>query len=308
MDAAAAATRDAAPVVVGYDGSAGSAIAVEWAAAAAAREDRDLVVLHAVDLTFTPLPPVAEAESLPPTVRTASQNVVDDGVRLATKVLPDARVHSRLTVGTPAGRLVGASRDAAYVVTGSRRHAASLSGVVGSVAYAASAHAHGPSVVVRTNPWDTGREPAVPPQPDRRHKVVVGIDDSAAAQRALDRAAAVADGAGAVLQIVSVTPPDEEALLARADDRRARVVHALRRHVGERVSAAVDHVAAARPDLDIETTVLHGAPSHVLAAEAECAGLVVVGRRGHGGFTGLLLGSVVHRLLHEAMCPVMVVP
>ena len=296
------------PVVVGYDGSVGATVALEWAAKAAEREGIDLVVLHCVDMSLTPILPVAEVDSLPPTLRMASQNVVDEGVRLATKVLPEARVHSRLTVGTTAGRLVAASRDAAYVVTGSRRHTPPLSGVVGSVAYAVTAHAYRPTIVVRTNPWDTGREPTVPPQPDTLHKVVVGVDDSGAAQRALDRAARIADDAGAVLQIVSVTPPDEVALITRADDRHARVVHALRQHVGDRVSAAADHVAATHPDLDIETTVLHGAPSHILAAVGEYAGLIVVGRRGHGGFSGLLVGSVVHRLLHEAMCPVMVVP
>jgi nucleotide-binding universal stress UspA family protein len=296
------------PVVVGYDGSLGAEIALEWAARAAERERRDLLVHHCVDMSLTPVLPVAAVADLPPALRDASQGVLEEGMRLAAKVLPDSRVAGELTVGTTAGRLVAASREAGLVVTGSRRHVPVLAGVVGSVAYAVTAHSRCPSVVVRTNPWLGPGEDVLPPQPDGLHKVVVGVDDSAASRRALDLGARIADDAGAVLQVVSVTPPEELALVRRADDRRARVVQALRHHVGESLAAGVVRIATVHPDLDVETTVLHGSPSHILAAVGEYAGLVVVGRRGHGGFSGLLLGSVVHRLLHEAVCPVMVVP
>jgi nucleotide-binding universal stress UspA family protein len=51
-------------------------------------------------------------------------------------------------------------------------------------------------------------------------------------------------------------------------------------------------------------------PAHAIAdvAREMGAGLIVMGTRGHGSISGLLLGSVVQRLLHIAPCPVLAVP
>lgn len=61
------------------------------------------------------------------------------------------------------------------------------------------------------------------------------------------------------------------------------------------------------PDLDISTELLHRDPRTVLLAEAESARLVVVGSRGLGGFTELLVGSIAVALASHGQCPVVVV-
>jgi nucleotide-binding universal stress UspA family protein len=57
----------------------------------------------------------------------------------------------------------------------------------------------------------------------------------------------------------------------------------------------------------IERRVVEGAPAAVLVDESRRADLLVVGSRGHGGFTGLLLGSVSQQCAHHASCPVVIV-
>ena len=60
-------------------------------------------------------------------------------------------------------------------------------------------------------------------------------------------------------------------------------------------------------EVQIETRVIEGRPAATLVEESRGADLLVVGSRGHGGFTELLLGSVSHQCAHHAECPVLIV-
>ena len=61
------------------------------------------------------------------------------------------------------------------------------------------------------------------------------------------------------------------------------------------------------PELTITAEAVGDSPGRVLVEASRTASLVVVGSRGHGGFTGLLLGSVSQQLLHHSHSPVAVI-
>jgi nucleotide-binding universal stress UspA family protein len=83
------------------------------------------------------------------------------------------------------------------------------------------------------------------------------------------------------------------------------------REVTERqLEAVVAEVAREVPEaagVQVERQAVEGHPADVLVEAARGAELLVVGSRGRGGFTGLLLGSVSQACAHHASCPVVIV-
>lgn len=58
----------------------------------------------------------------------------------------------------------------------------------------------------------------------------------------------------------------------------------------------------------VERKVMTGSPAQVLVEQAKGAAMLVVGSRGRGGFTGLLLGSVSQQAAHHTPCPIVIIP
>jgi nucleotide-binding universal stress UspA family protein len=83
----------------------------------------------------------------------------------------------------------------------------------------------------------------------------------------------------------------------------------------EAIEADAQHLLSKRlapsaekyPDVPVERLVTRDRPAHSLLEQAAHAQLVVVGSWGRGSFSGLVLGSVSHAVLHRARCPVAVV-
>jgi len=74
--------------------------------------------------------------------------------------------------------------------------------------------------------------------------------------------------------------------------------------LGDAVHEAVGHK---EPDVPVLESVVAGHPAQVLIDASVHTGLLVVGSRGHGAFTGTLLGSVSQHCAQHARCPVVVV-
>jgi nucleotide-binding universal stress UspA family protein len=143
------------------------------------------------------------------------------------------------------------------------------------------------------------------------HLIMVATDGSASSDRAVDIAAGLARAGGCKLQIVTV----ENSVIERSKgiDMMAQVEGSL----GEAIEAAANIVlqqanerARQHGAASVETQWYWGDPSEAIieAARNMKADLIVVGRRGRGRLTGLLLGSVSQKLVSLAPCAVMVVP
>lgn len=133
-------------------------------------------------------------------------------------------------------------------------------------------------------------------------RVVVGVDGSPFARTAVTWAAQEAARRGTSLCLVHATDTDTlppSAFPAEIEQSR-RSGRALLDRIAE-------DVAAHHPDLVVRKELGVGSPSEALRSAAALSGTIVVGNRGLGGFSALLLGSVGLKLAAEATTPVVVV-
>ncbi|MEU0939265.1 universal stress protein [Embleya sp. NPDC005971] len=128
--------------------------------------------------------------------------------------------------------------------------------------------------------------------------VLVGHDGSPAADRALDWAAQDAVARRVPLYVVTAVPVGGLGHRHRVELRER--AHAL-------VDAACARVRARFAGAVVEGSVREGDAAESLLAASARADTMVMGSRGHGGFTGLLLGSVSLRVCAHSSCPVVVV-
>lgn len=135
--------------------------------------------------------------------------------------------------------------------------------------------------------------------------VVVGVDGSEAALRAVRLAAAEAARRRQALRVVhGFVWPLLRVPVGPAPDAPAGA--GLRAQADQLVAQAVAEAEAAAPGVPVTGAVIDGQAATVLLREACAATLVVLGDRGLGGFASLLLGSVAAQVAAYAPCPVLV--
>jgi nucleotide-binding universal stress UspA family protein len=277
----------AATILVGVDGSSESLVAARWAAGEAERRHLSLLMILATsepvkdhsDYVFPPA--VLEAG------RRVNQKRLDSAVATIRAEFPALTVRTSLEPADPRNALVSASRDVQLTVVGTRGRGRLSEVLVGSVALYVAAHAASPVAVVPPSADVTKTAPTGP--------VLVGVDghpdSSAAVGYAFDEAAVRETELLAVLVFDDLDDDEEQAVLA------------------EELAGWCEKY----PDVPVRRFVLRGRPAERLLGYAKDRPavhrpkLIVVGSRGRGSLSGLVLGSTSQRLITHAHVPVIVV-
>lgn len=279
-------------MVVGIDGSEGSAHALAWAAE---QTDR-----------FGPIRPVAAwqypwwtaggpaaIDFVPSYERLAE--LVKREAEEAVSGLPSASLAPLVVAeGAPGPLLVDHGADAQLIVVGTRGRGAVADVLLGSVSCHVVAHAKVPVAVVPPG--------AAVDRP--HHRVVVGIDGSANSIDALAWALANTDPdhelevVHAWAHIVAAFP---DAPTVPIEDLESEAVATMDRTI----AAAMD---AAGIERAVHCTMVAGDPRSTLREASDRADLLVLGARGHRGFLHALLGSVTTSLVHNPSVTTIVVP
>ncbi|MEU2716631.1 universal stress protein [Streptomyces sp. NPDC007205] len=284
---------DPRPIVVGVGPDATQRMALAWGADEAARRRLPVRLVHAEGgptrgYRGQEIPPSWEGWN--DALHKAGRRVLEEANAFVATRHPQLEVDALLAEGEPVWVLREQSRDATAVVLGSR-HLSRSQELFGSasVALPVMAHTRCPLVVV-PEPEHITQEPA---------HYVVGVDGSEHSAAAVDVAFEEAALRGAEVRALLVWEPGPLRIFDEYEPQQE-----CRRLLSEVVAGR----HARYPEVDLRHEVVLGHPVKVLTdASAHALGLVV-GTRGRGGFTGMLLGSVSQGVLHHAGCPVIAVP
>ena len=285
----------ARPIVVGFDGSSGSAAALRWATHEAAATSSPLRVVHGHAVPLVPVSRTSIVAAEGPLEHVAA--VAEGGAATARRLAPHVPVTPVDDADNAARALIRESADAELVVVGSRGLGGFAGLLLGSVSHEIASHARCPVVVVRDTDESEGDTALV----------VVGVDETGSADPAIDFALRFASTHRyAVLAVQAWSPYLVSGPLVVAP-------LAAEWHDGQLAAAAglretLKPWRAKYPDLTVTERAVVGPPARALTDLARGAALLVVGSRGRGQLAGLALGSVSHAVLHRAPCTVAVVP
>jgi len=143
--------------------------------------------------------------------------------------------------------------------------------------------------------------------------MLVAIDGSESATKALDYALSLAEKCDAEVQIVSVVPPVESFMprfsLTAPPIHYSLFIDEVEKQLQTVLSDALTEAKEKRPSISISMRLLKGRPADTIVQTAQEEGfdIIVVGSRGLSGINELVLGSVSDRVADLATCPVLIV-
>lgn len=281
------------PIVAGVDPDPGKRTALAWAADAADRRRLPLLLVLAQNVPtagYRPTNGRPSWEEWNEALHATGDRALKEAVAFVESRHPRVRVSGLLAEGHPAWVLREQAQNATEIVLGSW-HLSALQELFTAAAVALPLIAHAPCpVVVVPEPEHITQQPPY---------FVVGVDGSPQSAAAVDFAFEEAALRGALLRALYVWHPPRHGVL---DEDAA--VQECRRLLSEAVAGRT----GAHPDVELRHEVVRGHPVRVLAEASEHSLGLIVGTHGHGGFTGMLMGSVSQGVLHHARCPVIVVP
>lgn len=283
-------------IIVGYDGSEHAHDAATLALSVAKGTGAQVIFVNA----FYDVPVVLPADPLRDELRAAARRTVEHA---AHQVPSNVSVDRRVISGrSPARALYEYAEEceADLIVLGSSGAAADGQVVAGRVA----------SQVVDGAPCAVAIAPAG--LRDREQvelrRIGVGFDGHPESEAALSVAAGIAETAGARLHLIAVVEPVASTLAGPFTVEAQEAIHE-----SLKVSAreTLDNAGRWIPSgIEVKKALLDGPINETLAREAgdRELDLLVVGSRGFGPIRRVLLGSVSAKLMHDAPCPLIVVP
>lgn len=267
---------DGRPVVVGYDGSAESRLALRWAVEEARLRFLPLLVCHAWQW---PYPRLSLAPETTEVVRRMGRRVLDNGLTAARELAPKVRVRGQLVEGTPAAALVGLSGAAELIAIGPRGAGGPDELRIGSTVEVA-AHARCPVAVVRR----AGHP--------RSGRVAIAAENAGPDSAELGVAFEEARLRRAELLIICLCPEN-------ARDTRQTAV---------RFNTEVAVWEERYPAVEVESLIETRPHVEVLRHAADRSDLLVVADRERDDPMDPAIGPVCRVMLREAPCTVVVTP
>lgn len=209
-----------------------------------------------------------------------------------------------ICAGDPAEEIIAAAAHADLTIMATRGRGAAGRMLFGSTTDRVTRHSETPILLIRDVPEADVQMPL---------RVVVPLDGSPLAERALGFAERLARSIGVPLHLVRAVDHDdvrESIRLTKGTDLAGATWDDAVRYTVERATTYLESIAAAIRErgIDVEVEVLQGAPGFVLVWNTSATDLVVMTSHGHHGFRRWLLGSVAEKLIREGTAPTLLVP